>query len=42
MSQQSVVESLERTSNLPEDNPLTVRECGQVSWRQSADGVSLG
>jgi excisionase family DNA binding protein len=29
MSQQSVVESLERTSNLPEDNPLTVREAAK-------------
>jgi excisionase family DNA binding protein len=29
MSQQSVVESLERTSNLPEDKPLTVREAAK-------------
>ncbi|HXQ35704.1 MAG TPA: helix-turn-helix domain-containing protein [Anaerolineales bacterium] len=29
MSQQSVVDSLERTSNLPEDNPLTVREAAK-------------
>ena len=29
MSQQSVVDSLERTSNLPEDNPLTVREAAR-------------
>jgi len=29
MSQQSVVDSLERTSNLLEDNPLTVREAAK-------------
>jgi excisionase family DNA binding protein len=29
MNQQSVVDSLERTSNLPEDNPLTVREAAK-------------
>jgi excisionase family DNA binding protein len=29
MNQQSLVESLENTSNLPEDNPLTVREAAK-------------
>jgi len=29
MNQQSVVDSLERISNLPEDNPLTVREAAK-------------
>jgi excisionase family DNA binding protein len=29
MNQQSLVETLERTSNLPEDYPLTVREAAK-------------